>query len=103
VDGVQGTFINRPQWGRRPAGYNLLWVKNGVIHSLVGRGDAAPAVALADSLQQGRKEKEERSRQKAEGRKQKAENRRHEAESSQRYEPHAVRRPRVLPHQVWAW
>ncbi|PYU96424.1 MAG: hypothetical protein DMG25_01930 [Acidobacteria bacterium] len=51
VDGVQGTFINRPQWGRRPAGYNLLWVKNGVIHSLVGRGDAATAVALADSLQ----------------------------------------------------
>jgi len=51
VDGVQGTFINRPQWGRRPAGYNLLWVKNGVIHSLVGRGDSATAVALADSLQ----------------------------------------------------
>jgi len=51
VDGVQGTLINRPQWGRRPAGYNLLWVKNGVIHSLVGRGDAATAVALADSLQ----------------------------------------------------
>ena len=51
VDGVQGTFINRPQWGRRPAGYNLLWVKNGVIHSLVGRGESATAVALADSLQ----------------------------------------------------
>ena len=51
VDGVQGTLINRPQRGRRPAGYNLLWVKNGVIHSLVGRGDSSTAVALADSLQ----------------------------------------------------
>ena len=51
VDGVQGTLINRPQWGRRPAGYNLLWVKNGVIHSLVGRGDPSTAVALADSLE----------------------------------------------------
>ena len=51
TDGVQGTLINRPQGGRRPAGYNLLWVKNGVIHSLVGRGDPSTAVALADSLE----------------------------------------------------
>ena len=52
VDGVQGTLIDMARVGRRrPAGYTLLWVSNGIIYSLVGQGDSANAVTLADSLE----------------------------------------------------
>jgi len=51
VDGVEGTLISVPASGKRPAGYSLIWIKNGIIYSLSGSGDAGDAVTLADSLQ----------------------------------------------------
>lgn len=49
VDGAQGTLIS--QVGRRNGkGYLLIWIKNGIIYSLVGHGEASTAVALANSL-----------------------------------------------------
>src|SRR5512143_74421 len=47
VDGVDGTLITQafPQGNR----YSLLWVKNGMIHSLAGHGDASDALTLAAS------------------------------------------------------
>jgi|SRR5579863_609742 len=51
VDGVQGTLINISHMGHSAQpGYTLIWVKNGIIYSLAGRGDSSSAVALADSL-----------------------------------------------------
>jgi hypothetical protein len=51
VDGVQGTLISIPGWGtHEQPGYDLVWVKNGIIYSLNGHGNAAEAVPLADSL-----------------------------------------------------
>lgn len=49
VDGVEGTLITEtsPQVNR----YSLLWVKNGMIHSLVGEGSSSDALNLAASLQ----------------------------------------------------
>ncbi len=48
VDGVEGTLITEtlPQGGR----YSLLWIKNGVIHSLTGHGNSSDALTLAASL-----------------------------------------------------
>jgi hypothetical protein len=50
VDGVEGTLISAPAQGRRPAGYTLLWIKNGIIYSLAGSGDGSAAQGLANSL-----------------------------------------------------
>ncbi len=49
VDGVEGTLITEalPQGNQ----YSLLWVKNGVIHSVMGHGSSSDALALAASLQ----------------------------------------------------
>jgi hypothetical protein len=48
VDGVDGTLITEtlPQGTR----YSLLWIKNGVIHSLSGHGSSSDALTLAASL-----------------------------------------------------
>ena len=48
VDGVDGTLITEtlPQGTR----YSLLWIKNGVIHSLSGQGSSSDALTLAASL-----------------------------------------------------
>jgi hypothetical protein len=48
VDGVEGTLITEtlPPGNR----YSLLWIKNGVIHSLMGRGSSSDAMTLAASL-----------------------------------------------------
>ena len=48
VDGVEGTLITEtlPQGNR----YSLLWIKNGVIHSLAGHGTSSDALSLAASL-----------------------------------------------------
>lgn len=48
VDGVDGTLItqNFPQGTR----YSLLWIKNGMIHSLAGHGSSSDALTLAASL-----------------------------------------------------
>jgi hypothetical protein len=48
VDGVQGTLISETlSQGNR---YSLLWIKNGVIHSLAGHGNSSDALSLAASL-----------------------------------------------------
>jgi hypothetical protein len=46
VDGVEGTLITETQRNR----YSLLWIKNGVIHSLGGHGNSSDALTLAASL-----------------------------------------------------
>jgi hypothetical protein len=50
VDGVEGTLISMPARGKRPAGYSFIWVKDGIIYSLSGSGDAGNAEELANSL-----------------------------------------------------
>jgi hypothetical protein len=48
VDGVDGTLITETlAQGNR---YTLLWIKNGVIQSLMGQGDSSDALTLAASL-----------------------------------------------------
>jgi putative zinc finger protein len=48
VDGVEGTLITETlAQGNR---YSLLWIKNGVIHSLAGHGNSSDALNLAASL-----------------------------------------------------
>ena len=48
VDGVEGTLITETfSQGNR---YSLLWIKNGVIHSLMGPGSSSDALNLAASL-----------------------------------------------------
>jgi hypothetical protein len=48
VDGVDGTLITETlAEGNR---YTLLWIKNGVIQSLMGHGDSSDALTLAASL-----------------------------------------------------
>ncbi len=51
VDDVEGTLIAMPATGKRPAGYSLIWIKNGIIYSLSASGDGSDAITLADSLQ----------------------------------------------------
>jgi anti-sigma factor RsiW len=51
ADGVQATLVTVRGSGRRPPGYVLLWVKNGIIYSLTGFGSPDQAVPLADSLE----------------------------------------------------
>ncbi|HEY6291096.1 MAG TPA: zf-HC2 domain-containing protein [Terriglobia bacterium] len=51
VDGVEGTLISMPSQRRRSAGYTLIWIKDRVVYSLSGSGDASNAVELADSLE----------------------------------------------------
>jgi hypothetical protein len=48
VDGVEGTLITETlSQGNR---YSLLWIKNGVIHSMMGHGSSSDALTLAASL-----------------------------------------------------
>ena len=49
VDGVEGTLITETH--RQGTQYSLLWIKNGVIHSLSGFGSPSDALNLAASLQ----------------------------------------------------
>jgi len=48
VDGTQGTLVNNP--GGPGPSYTLVWVKNGMVYSLVGFGNSSAAVTLANSL-----------------------------------------------------
>jgi hypothetical protein len=50
VDGVQGVLINNQNRGRFPAGYALIWIKDGIVYSLSGFGNPGLAVPLAESL-----------------------------------------------------
>jgi hypothetical protein len=48
VDGVEGTLITETlSQGNR---YSLLWIRNGVIHSLAGHGNSSDALTLAASM-----------------------------------------------------
>jgi hypothetical protein len=45
---VEGTLITETlSQGNR---YSLLWIRNGLIHSLAGRGNSSDALTLAASL-----------------------------------------------------
>jgi hypothetical protein len=52
VDGVTGTLIQRPSREGEPTTYALLWVKNGIIYAISGRGGANSehALEMANSL-----------------------------------------------------
>lgn len=49
VDGVEGTLITETI--RQKNRYDLLWIKNGVIHSLSGNGSQSDALNLAATLE----------------------------------------------------
>lgn len=50
VDGVQGDLIMGKAIQGRPPEYTLIWVKDGIIYSIHGWGEAHQALALAASL-----------------------------------------------------
>ncbi|HEX5483414.1 MAG TPA: hypothetical protein VFZ08_12385 [Terriglobia bacterium] len=50
VDGVQGTLISHTSRNGAASHYSLIWVKNGIIYSIIGSGDPGNAVALANSM-----------------------------------------------------
>jgi anti-sigma factor RsiW len=50
VNGVEGTLITRTPRHGGPAGYDLIWVKNGIIYSVWGFGSAEEALGVAGSL-----------------------------------------------------
>lgn len=50
VDGVNATLIELPGHGNFLGAYTLIWVKDGVVFSLSGKGSADRAVAAAESL-----------------------------------------------------
>jgi hypothetical protein len=49
VDGVEGTLISGTPHGR-PAPYDLIWVKSGILYSIWGFGGAEKALGVAGSL-----------------------------------------------------
>jgi hypothetical protein len=50
VDGVQGVLVQeRDSWDRQPR-FTLLWVKDGIVYSLSGYGNAEKALSIANSL-----------------------------------------------------
>jgi hypothetical protein len=50
VDGVQGTLMNTTNHRGSGPTYVLVWVKGSIIYALLGSGDSASAVQLANSL-----------------------------------------------------
>ncbi len=50
VDGVNGTLIEGSPHGNFVGAYALIWVKNGVVYSLSGKGQPDKALAAAASL-----------------------------------------------------
>ncbi|HTV55821.1 MAG TPA: zf-HC2 domain-containing protein [Terriglobia bacterium] len=50
VDGVEGTLITHTPRNGHPAGYDLIWVKNGIMYSIWGFGSAESALGVAGSL-----------------------------------------------------
>ncbi len=50
VDGVNGTLVEIPPRGNFIGRYTLIWVKNGMVYSLGGKGTADRALAAAESL-----------------------------------------------------
>jgi hypothetical protein len=51
VDGVTGTLIHRPSREGEPTAFALLWVKDGIIYAISGRGtNSDRAIEMANSL-----------------------------------------------------
>jgi hypothetical protein len=51
VDGVTGTLIQRPSREGEPTTFALLWVKDGIIYAISGRGaNSEQAIEMANSL-----------------------------------------------------
>jgi len=51
VDGVTGTLIQRPSREGEPTTFALLWVKDGIVYAISGRGDkSGQAIEMANSL-----------------------------------------------------
>ncbi len=50
VNGAPGTLIVTREHDTRPAGYALIWIKDGVVYSVAGFGNPGLAVPLAESL-----------------------------------------------------
>ena len=51
VDGVTGTLIQRPSREGEPTTFALLWVKDGIIYAISGRGaNSQQAIEMANSL-----------------------------------------------------
>jgi hypothetical protein len=51
INGVRGTLMHFPESNPKRPSFALIWVDNGMIYSLIGKGDASSAVQLASSLQ----------------------------------------------------
>ena len=51
VDGVTGTLIQRRSREGEPSTFALLWVKDGIIYAISGRGaNSGQAIEMANSL-----------------------------------------------------
>ncbi len=50
VDGVKGTLVEIAPHGNIRGSYSLVWLKNGIIYSIHGRGSSSDALAAASSL-----------------------------------------------------
>lgn len=50
VDGVNGTLIESAPHGNFAGRYDLIWVKNGIVYSLGGKGTSDRALAAAESI-----------------------------------------------------
>jgi len=50
VDGATGTLIEVPATARSISQYDLFWVKDGVLFSVSGRGDASEAISAANAM-----------------------------------------------------
>jgi hypothetical protein len=51
INGVRGTLMHFPTSNPNRPSFGLIWVDNGIIYSLIGKGDSSSAVQLASSLQ----------------------------------------------------
>jgi anti-sigma factor RsiW len=51
INGVRGTLMHFPESNSKRPSFALIWVDDGMIYSLIGKGDSSSAVQLASSLQ----------------------------------------------------
>jgi hypothetical protein len=50
VDGVSGQLVRTANTDTYADGYVIIWVKDGVLYALMGNGDTADGLAIANSL-----------------------------------------------------
>jgi hypothetical protein len=51
INGVRGTLMHFPESNPKRPSFALIWVDDGMIYSLIGKGESSSAVQLASSLQ----------------------------------------------------